>query len=404
MENFFDALEIFLLIGAGLLFIPCAFLLLECIVALPRVVADSLLTENFPRTTVLIPAHDEELGIAKTLASVRAAQFPRMDILVVADNCADATAEIARANHVQVIERKDLKHLGKGFALAFGVEFLKQNPPEVLIVVDADCVVARDALQILAQRACGTARPVQAANRWLDAHTSSSKLALSNFAFLVKNIVRPMGLQRMGASCLLMGNGMAFPWSVLTNVPLATGHLSEDMWLGVELTCAGHAPLFCPEALVSSPAPHSHAVMKTQRARWERGHLETMARGIPKLVRAAFAERRADALWLALELSVPPLALLLLMLAGFMFVGFVGVWLGFTLTLFLLAMVNFIFVLVAIFVAWWKFGRAQISARALFGAPAYVIWKIPLYVNTLLRRRVVWTRTERETSARGESG
>ncbi len=398
-----DALEIFLWLGAGLLFVPCAFLLVECLVASPRFDADSLHGENFPRTTVLIPAHNEEFGIAKTIASVRAAQFSRMDILVVADNCADATAEIARTNHVQVIERNDVAHLGKDFALAFGVEFLKLNPPDVMIVVDADSVVARDALQILAQRAYETARPVQAANRWAEAHVSSSKLALSNFAFLVKNIVRPMGLRRIGAPCLLTGNGMAFPWRVLANVPLATGHLTEDIWLGVELTCAGHAPLFCPEAIVSSPAPHSHAVMKTQRTRWERGHLQTMARGIPKLVWAAIAERRANALWLALELSVPPVALLILALAGFLFVGFVGAWFGFTWTLFLLATVNCIVVLIAIFVAWWKFGRAQISARALLGAPAYVVWKIPLYVNTLLRRRVVWTRTERDASAQGES-
>jgi cellulose synthase/poly-beta-1,6-N-acetylglucosamine synthase-like glycosyltransferase len=398
LELVVDALEIFLVLGAGLLLIPCAFLLLECAAASPRLDANSQPQENFPRTTVLIPARDEEFGIAKTIASVRAAQFPRMDILVVADNCADATAERARANNVPVIERNDAAHLGKGFALAFGVEFLKQNPPEVLIVVDADSFVDRTALARLAQCAHASARPAQAANRWLEARAASSTLAISNFAFLVKNIVRPMGLQRMGAPCLLQGNGMAFPWSVLVSAPLATGHLSEDLWWSVQLMCAGHAPLFCPAANVYSGAPHRATVMKTQRARWERGHLETMVTGIPKLLRTALALRRVEPLWLALELSVPPLALLILALAGFGCIGFVGAWFGFTWTLCLLAMVNFILVLLAVLIAWWKFGRAQISPRTLLAASWYVVWKIPVYCRALFGKRVEWTRTERDVA------
>lgn len=397
-----DVIEILLLLCAVGLFIPCAFFLLECLLARRHVSTVAWDADENLRIVVLVPAHDEALNLTATLESVRAALTPRAEILVVADNCADETAQVARACGVVVIERDDRAHVGKGYALAFGVKHLAQNPPDVVIVLDADSFVDHAAVARLAQCAHASGRPAQAANRWVDARADSSVLAISNFAFLVKNIVRPAGLQRMGAPCLLMGNGMAFPWAVLADAPLATGHLSEDMWLSVELTCAGHAPLFCPEALVYSAAPQRAAVMKTQRARWERGHLETMVTGIPKLVYAAFTQGRVEPLWLALELSVPPLALLMLWLTILFLLTAIANWFGSARGPFWIVTLNLFFVCGGVFAAWWKFGRADISARAALAAPVYVVWKIPLYVRALFGKRGAWTRTERDSVMRGQ--
>jgi cellulose synthase/poly-beta-1,6-N-acetylglucosamine synthase-like glycosyltransferase len=398
----FDVLDIILLLCAGLLLFPSAFLLLECLAAPYRAHPEPPHTDLEPRTTLLIPARDEAIGIARTITSARAAGFPGMNILVVADNCSDATAEIARAEGVRVIERRETERIGKGYALAFGIDALKMDPPEVVIVLDADCVVARAALQLLAGRAFEEQRPLQAAYTLRNGFEVSPKTALSNFAFLVKNVARPAGLKRLNAPCLLTGSGMAFPWSALERVSLDTGHLSEDMWLSVELTCAGYAPHFCENAAVFGEAPPRERMIKTQRARWERGHLETMVRAIPKLVWAAWTQRRVEELWLALELSVPPLALLLLLISSIMGISFAGMLFGLEPTPFGVALLDFVFVGVAVLVAWWKFGRAYISAKTLLTAPAYVIWKIPLYVDALFRRRILWTRTERDVPEGGE--
>jgi cellulose synthase/poly-beta-1,6-N-acetylglucosamine synthase-like glycosyltransferase len=402
MEIFVGALELTMGLCALGLLIPCAVFFLECVSAARRAALADWTGASFPRTTIVIPAHNEAAGIAATLASVQAAAFPQMDVLVVADHCADATADLARASGVRVVERWNLSQRGKDFAIAFGLAALRAQPPEVVIVLDADCVVAPDALRQLAVRARTTARPVQAAYDFKPPSGSAPIVTLAAFAFRVKNVVRPLGLRRWGAPCLLTGSGMAFPWQHVQYLS-ASGHLSEDMWWSVELTCAGYAPLFCPDAFVYGESPRRTAILRTQRARWERGHFATMRAGIPKLLRAALRERRAEPLWLAWELSVPPATLLgvavvlLCIAAGLLFA------MGRAPLPFALALLNLFLLAMAVWEAWWKFGRAEIPARMLLMVPWYVIWKTPLYVHALLRRRVVWTRTARESAASGET-
>lgn len=402
MEILARSFEIVLLLGGILLFIPSAFLLVECLVAPRHNPPKPLRADPLPRTTLLIPAHNEEAGIASTLASVFAAIFPQLEMLVVADNCTDATAALARQYGAQVIERSDPAHIGKGYALAFGVEFLKTDPPDIVIVLDADCLVQVDALKYLAHSVLDTARPVQAVYTLQSVPEASSKTAVSNFAFLVKNLVRPAGLAQLGAPCFLTGSGMAFPWSILSKLPLASGHLSEDMWLSVLLACEGQAPRLSSNAFVYGTPPRRDNSLQTQRARWERGHLQTMGRGIPRLVRAAFTLQSAEPLWLALELSVPPLALLLLIVTLLLLVSALGAALGLSVAPLIIALLNLILVFAAGLAVWWKFGRTDLSAQTLLAVPGYILWKIPLHFNTLFRTRVSWTRTDRDPSAGGE--
>jgi cellulose synthase/poly-beta-1,6-N-acetylglucosamine synthase-like glycosyltransferase len=384
------------------LLLPCAFFFLECVSAVWRTRGAAFPPAALVRTTVLIPAQDEAAVIAATLEAVQRAAFTEMDVLVVADNCADATAEVARACGVRVVERSHAAERGKDFAIAFGLETLRAQPPDVVIVLDADCVVAPDALRQLAACAHFYARPVQAAYVLNPLPDAAPRIALATFAFRVKNVVRPLGLRRWGAPCLLTGSGMAFPWHTTQRLS-AVGHLSEDMWWSVALTCAGYAPLFCSDAFVYSESPRREAILKTQRARWERGHLATMRAGIPKLLRAAILERRAEPLWLALELSVPPLTLLVC--GAVLFCAVAGVWFAASksMLLFALAFLNLILLGAALVLAWWKFGRVDFPARLLRAVPGYLVWKFPLYLQMLRCRRVTWTRTAREPSAPGES-
>ena len=108
------------------------------------------------RLAILVPAHNESAVIADTLASLLPQLAEGDRLLVVADNCTDDTAGIAMAAGSEVIKRTDSERRGKGYALDYGVRHLAQKPPEVLIIVDADCRVTAQTIEWLARRCSET--------------------------------------------------------------------------------------------------------------------------------------------------------------------------------------------------------------------------------------------------------
>ena len=351
-----------------------------------------------PGFAVLMPAHDEASGIAAAIGAVRAQLGARDRLLVVADNCSDATAAIARAAGAEVIERTNVQRRGKGYALDYGVRWLEHEPPGVVVVVDADCIVAPGALERLARRCVATARPVQALYLMHAPPGAGLGLRIAAFAWVVKNRLRPLGGARLGWPCQLMGTGMAFPWALIKDAPLASGHLVEDMELGVALARAGAAALFCAEALVSSAFPSDAAGARTQRTRWEHGHLSVLAATGPRLLAHALLQRDGALVALALDLMVPPLAALALALSALLVIG--AAWWGAAadarpVALAALAMLLFG---VAVMAAWWRGGRQLVTLRELLALPWYVAAKIPLYVRLFTKRQVEWVRTKRDDS------
>ncbi len=388
-------LEVVLWVLAVLVLVPMAVVVAECLTALlPRRRQARRPVGLRPRCAVLIPAHDEEAGIGGTIRALLPQLQPGDRVVVVADNCTDRTAEAARALGAVAVERTDPERRGKGYALDFGVRFLEQDPPAVVAIVDADCVVHDGALDLLVREAA-RGQAVQASYVLDEPPQARYVQQLSAFAFRFKNVVRPLGLSRLGAPCLLTGSGMAFPWQILRDASLASGNIVEDMRLGVDLAVAGHPPRLCPQAWVSSELPTGGAAAVAQRKRWEHGHVQTLLTQVPRLVAAAVRRGRPGLLGLALELSVPPLSLLFLLWAAVL-AGAVGLWLaeGSPLPAAVLAGGG-LAVLLAIFAAWVKFGRDRLPLTSLLAAPFYVLWKVPIYLTFFFRRQGTWNRTER---------
>ncbi|QLE58467.1 glycosyltransferase family 2 protein [Nostoc sp. TCL26-01] len=390
--------QIILLVSALIVLILSLVLFIECIAALFNTGKQSNnFAERDHQVTVLVPAHNEETVISATLTQIKSQLAKQHQLVVIADNCTDATAEIARTVGATVIERHDPHHRGKGYALDYGLRFLESDPPDVVVFVDADCEVAPGAIEQLSQYAIATNRPVQATYLIAKAHHPSPKESVSAFAFKVKNFVRLLGLAKMGIPCLLTGTGMAFPWSVIRTVDLASGYIVEDMKLGLDLTIAGFSPVFCPEAHVTALLPQQAKAAKSQRTRWEHGHLKTLFTYVPMLMQAAVKQSRLDLLLSALDLSVPPLSLLimiwsLLMVITLLFAASAGIWLS----AIVMATAGLL-LLSAILLAWLKFGRADLSLGQLLAIPIYILWKIPLYLQFLLRPQSSWIRTERDS-------
>jgi cellulose synthase/poly-beta-1,6-N-acetylglucosamine synthase-like glycosyltransferase len=219
---------------------------------------------------------------------------------------------------------------------------------------------------------------------------------LAEFAWRVRNWVRPAGWHRLGLPCQLMGTGMAFSWAMLADARLANASIVEDMKLGIDLAIAGSAPAFCHRAVVTSRFPDSVAASGTQRTRWEHGHIEMILREVPRLFRAALARRDARMLGLALDLAVPPLALLagllaldgLLGAAAWLFGGG-GAILAWAAAL-LCAFAG------SILLAWATHGRNLVSLAELLAVPWYIVAKVPIYLRFIVRRQKAWVRTDRK--------
>ena len=213
---------------------------------------------------------------------------------------------------------------------------------------------------------------------------------------MVKNLVRPKGLDRLGLPCLLTGTGMAFPWWVIRKAYLASSNIVEDMQLGIDLAIAGHAPVFCPDAKVTGLLPQQKHAAKSQRTRWEHGHLETLLKQVPHLLNASVRQKRFDLLALALELCVPPLSLLVMMWAAATAGSLLAEGLGASWSPTGLLVMEGLLISISIVGSWFKFGRANLPALTLLVVPLYIVWKIPLYLAFLVQRQTKWIRTERD--------
>ncbi len=358
---------------------------------------------NLQRIAILVPAHNEEAGLAATLADLVPQLRPQDQLLVIADNCTDATAEIARKLGAIVLERQDSTRWGKGYALDYGLSHLALDPPDIVIVIDADCRVEAGSIAILASAVQATQRPNQATYLMTKPSQPSAKDSVSVFAFTVKNLVRPLGLSRLGLPCLLTGTGMAFPWAAIRSVNLASGHLVEDMKLSIDLSIAGYPPLYCPQARVIGTLPQQRNATRSQRTRWEHGHLQVIAVGVPLLLKAAIQKRRLAEIVLALELSVPPLSLFLISWLGVSAISVVwGALTGFW-TAGILAIVSGVCLAGTVLGAWAHFGRDDLPLSELLAIPLYILWKIPLYFKFLVAPQQRWVRTERDSSLISES-
>lgn len=383
-----------LAIFIAILFVPVSIFLLQVVAATsfkntkPSIAS----SKEKPSVVILMPAHNESLVISQSIETVLPQLQGNDRLVVVADNCTDQTATIAKKLGATVVERRHEQDLGKGYALDFGLQYLESSPPDVVVVVDADCIVANDTIERLALACVHYQRPMQALYLMESQPKPSLKARVAQFAWIVKNKVRPLGWKALGFPCQLMGTGMAFLWRDLSRVSLATGHIVEDMKLGADLARLNKAPLFLPEALVTSVFPPTEAATNTQRARWEHGHLSVILNEAPSLIFEAAKNRNIQMLGLACDLLVPPLAVLSLLCVA---VSAVSLLFGSKLTL-LLSGGLLGSLLLAVLLAWIFFGRGVISFKQLCYAPIYALVKIPLYLKFFLNRQVEWVRSKRD--------
>lgn len=360
------------------------------------------------RFLIVIPAHDEREGIARTVESCRAQDYPAelFGVLVIADNCTDETAALAEAAGAEVLVRNTPDRRSKGYALEYLIERLREtgrfDATDALVVIDADTLATPDLLLKFDAK-------IREGNDWVQCYDTvgnpdaSWRTRLMTYAFALVNGVVPYGLGRLGVSSPLNGNGMCLTTRGLRRVPWRAYGLVEDYEFSWIVRRAGEHVAFVPDAAVlATMLEKGGEAAANQRRRWELGRKDVKRRIFGEILRdrgMPIGER----LIALTQLKTPPTMKLLAMLGllvildalAFRLLGDpVGSWLGWILigacatvatTVALYALSPF----VAFGVPWRYLGT-------LAYVPVYGLWKLTIGAGGKPTR---WVRTAREPMA-----
>lgn len=399
MNQMLEIIDFFLVLLTGLLAIPVTVFAVEIVAAilLPSNNRAPEAERVRRRVAVLVPAHNESTGLQPTIADIKPQLRSGDRLLVVADNCSDDTAAVAVAAGADVIERNDLSRIGKGYALDWGIRYLSADAPGIVVVIDADCRVAANSIDRLARVCALTGRPVQGLDLMTAPDKSPINYQVAEFAWRLKNWVRPLGLNALRLPCQLLGTGMAFPWSLISSVNLASSEIVEDLKLGLDLALAGSPPIFCPETVVTSQFPLSSAAAATQRQRWEQGHIRMILKAAPRLIWLALVRRNLPLLTLVLDLVVPPVILLGLLTIATVAITGTAFLVGFSPTALIISTCSLAALLVAVFLSWLRYGRDVLPPTAFLAVVHFILAKFSLYRRMISRSAPLhWTKTDRE--------
>jgi 1,2-diacylglycerol 3-beta-glucosyltransferase len=388
-------LDILLFLLGSPLHFAAAYLLFATLLSAPlrRPVA----AEPSRRFRFVVPAHNESAGITETVQSLRAVDYPSelFEVVVIADNCTDDTAEKAAAAGATVMVRHDKEKRGKGYALD---HVFSATPPEVdaVVVIDADTLISPNLLRAFAARRDLGARAVQAdyAVRNPDAGWRTRLIAIAFGAF---HIVRSRARERLSLSCGLRGNGMCFSTELLREIPHNAYSVVEDVEYGVRLGEAGHRVHYADEAHVYGEMVTTSAAANTQRRRWEEGRKALIQQHARRLLGAGLRRPSRVLFDLALDLYIPPLS----RIAVGVFLGTLaaaGLWLSLSAGRLSLAAYGLGLGAVVAYVlrGWSVSGTGLRGLLDLALAPVYVLWKLTLKFKKPPRATAEWVRTERE--------
>jgi cellulose synthase/poly-beta-1,6-N-acetylglucosamine synthase-like glycosyltransferase len=353
-------------------------------------------TRHAVKCAVIIPAHNEEGTIVETIRAIQSQLNSDDRLIVVADNCSDGTAGLALGTGAEIVERSDPMLRGKGFALDWGVKCAAIGTiPEVVVFIDADCVAEQGCISRLVNMAQASGRPAQG-KYLMHADVPNAGTRVAEFAFKIKNYVRPAGGAQFGFPCLLYGTGMAFPWSLIQGTILANSHLAEDLKLAIDLSLTGFPPIYCGAASCTSMFPETDEALSGQRKRWEHGYFSAIMEYTPKLAMQAFTRLDWRLLVIALDLSIPPLGLMLLITVLMSGLGSALLLLG-AMPIVASAMALY-FPLFAIMIvsAWYFHGRQIISGADFIAIVRHTFLRVSMLWSYLVKPQRAWVRTQRK--------
>ncbi len=354
------------------------------------------------RFAVVVPAYNEEKVISKTLYSLSGLIYPKKlyDVIVIADNCTDNTAKIARNLGATVLERKDPARRGKGYALRWAFDQIRNSDKQydAIVVFDSDSLASGNFLEVMNYYLENGREVIQSSDLVIPQPGIWSSETI-RIGFLLCNYVKPLGRKALGLHMGLRGNGMCFSLDHLKKYPWKAWSRTEDLEYGLLLLTKGIDIHFAPEAFVWAQMPVKAENAESQRQRWEMGRYGVIRKYARQFLRETIRKRSLKYFDVLIDLVTPPfvnmLLIVLFMIAvnqllwyfGFISVDFLILWSG-------LALVGLLQLFAGLLIA-----KADKDLyKSLFYIPVYILWKIKVYLKTLfIGRERTWIRTTRDS-------
>lgn len=338
---------------------------------------------------ILIPAHNEAATLPRTLPPLlaQATRDGRCGVVLIADNCSDNTAEIARQLGAMTLCRNDPTARGKGHALAYAFRSFPNIP--WYLVVDADSTLDEQFLPQLRKKLIEQPDVVQ--TRYEPDCAPNDPLAhLKQWALHAFNVDRQRGRANLGESVSLLGNGFAISSITLAKVPYHAGSNVEDFEYQLSLQAANLSISWLEDVAVHGEMPYGKSE-STQRVRWEGGRIAMLRQYGGYFAKQLLHGNRTA--WPALqELMLLPLSFHTLLLILACLGGYFSTVVGALGLLILIAHVTL------------ALSELKPSQRlgALIGLPRYIFWKL-LQLPAILRgsaKNSPWLRSERQAERR----
>jgi cellulose synthase/poly-beta-1,6-N-acetylglucosamine synthase-like glycosyltransferase len=275
---------------------------------------------------VIVPAHNESRVIAKLIDSLHEQNYPRelFDIFVIADNCTDDTAELARQHGAEVYERFDEEKRSKPYALEWFFErlWLRERQYDAIVMFDADNLVSQNFLLEMNSELCLGQQVIQG---YLDTKNPDDSLITQYYAIAYWYMNRTWQLARrnLGLANALGGTGVCIEVGILRKLGWGVTSLTEDLEFTMKAVLNGVKPTFAWDARIYDEKPSGFQASWRQRLRWMRGHWDVAFNYVPALLKRAITKRDVVALDSALYLLQPSRLLLQYVVLIMLIVSFI---------------------------------------------------------------------------------
>ncbi|WP_206812484.1 glycosyltransferase family 2 protein [Paradesulfitobacterium ferrireducens] len=262
---------------------------------------------------VVVAAHNEEQVIGPLVENLFQMDYPRelFDVFVVADNCTDRTALIARRAGAYVHQRFNNVKKGKGYALEwmFNRLFQMERQYDAVIIFDADNLVKENFLIEMNSKLCQGDKIVQC---YLDSKNPFDTWVTNTFsiAFWLSNRLLQLSRYNLGLSNVLGGTGMCISTDVLKQMGWGATSLTEDLEFSMKALSHGIKTTWAHDAVVYDEKPLTFAQSWRQRKRWAQGQVDVAGRYLIPLVIKGIRERKIMYIDAAVHLFQPALVMI----------------------------------------------------------------------------------------------
>ncbi|MFQ3248046.1 MAG: cellulose synthase/poly-beta-1,6-N-acetylglucosamine synthase-like glycosyltransferase [Arenicella sp.] len=338
------------------------------------------------KLAIIIPAHNEEVLIAETVAVALAQRYAqdKFEVVVIADNCNDRTVALAREAGARVLERSG--DPGKGQALKYTLDILLQEDWDGFLITDADSHLGVNSLQTMNNLLADKREIFQFRYGVLNPD-ESIRTTVFEFSMASFNALRLKGKDRLGISVGINGNGFGFSRDVIQKVPYLAHSIVEDIEYHMHLLNAGYRVHYSDHGSVLSQMPVDAAEAETQRERWERGRIFTIKAYAPNMARLALTGNTRGLMGL-LDIFMPPVSLICILLL-------VGTLLGGQ-PFYLLGMTLFVLLIAHYLISAYQYGRLSSIFKIALYIPYYFVWKTVILLKSLISKKTLgWIRTKR---------